>query len=236
MREDNRSKKIIPETIGIIMDGNRRFARAKGLPLFKGHAAGFEKLKEFLRWSREAGIRTVIIYAFSTENWNRAKGEVNYLMKLLERMVIDKANELKREKFRVKFIGQLERLPEKIKMAIPKLEEETKHNKETLVVAMSYGGRAEIVEAIKKLSKEKTKDEIAMIDEEDFGKYLWTAGFKDPELIIRTSGEMRTSNFLPWQSVYSEWYFTKTLWPAFTKSEFLKILENFSKRHRRHGK
>ena len=157
MREDNRSKKIIPETIGIIMDGNRRFARAKGMPLFKGHEAGFEKLKKFLRWSREAGIRTVIIYAFSTENWNRAKGEVNYLMKLLERMVIDKASELKREKFKVKFIGQLERLPEKIKIAIPKLEEETKHNKETLVVAMSYGGRAEIVEAIKNCLKKKQK-------------------------------------------------------------------------------
>ena len=233
--EDVKLNKNYPKTIGIIMDGSRRFARSKNLPIFKGHEAGYEKLKEFLTWVKEVGIETVIAYAFSTENWGRAKDEVVYLMKLLERVVIDKAGELKKEKIRVKFIGQIERFPEKIQSAIKKLEKETGHYKTTLVIALSYGGRAEIVQAVKKIIKE-SKNNSNSISEDNFDKFLWTAGIPEPELIIRTSGEIRTSNFLIWQSIYSEWYFVKTFWPAFKKSEFKKILLDFAKRERRNGK
>lgn len=233
---DDKTKKVVPNTIGVIMDGNRRFARSKGFPVIKGHELGYEKIKEFLSWVKEAKIHNVIIYAFSTENWKRAREEVGYLLKLLEQVVIDKAGELKREKTKIKFIGQLERFPEKIRKAMLALENDTKHNKETLVVAMSYGGRAEIIEGIKKLVREKGKEGALQLKEEDFGKFLWTAGVPDPDLIIRTSGEVRTSNFLPWQSAYSEWFFPKTLWPAFTKAEFFKILKEFSERERRNGK
>lgn len=218
------------------MDGNRRFARARGLPVFKGHELGYEKLKDFLRWCKDKRVSTVVAYAFSTENWKRTKEEVGYLMKLLERVVIDRVDELLKEKIRVKFIGQIERLPEKIQIGIKKIERDTEKYKDfTLVLALSYGGRVEIIEGIKKVAKEKGTQAISKLKEEDFGDYLWTAGIPDPELIIRTSGEMRTSNFLPWQSAYSEWFFSKTLWPAFTKREFYKILEDFSNREIRNG-
>ena len=227
----------IPKSIGIIMDGNRRFARARGLPIFKGHEAGYEKLKEFVRFAREAGVRTVIAYAFSTENWNRAKEEVGYLIMLLERAVIKQADEFLKEKVCVRFIGQIECFPKRIRDAIKKIERETSQYKDfTLVLLLSYGGRAEIIEGIKKLVKEKGAKGALEINESEFGKYLMTAGIPDPELVIRTSGEISTSNFLPWQSVYSEWFFTKTLWPAFSRREFLKILKEFASRERRKGK
>ena len=227
----------IPKTIGLIMDGNRRFARARGFPIFKGHELGYEKLKDFLRWSKDAGINTVIAYAFSTENWKRTKEEVGYLIKLLEHIVTDKAEELLKEKIKIKFIGQLERLPGKIQTGIKKIEHDTgKYKNFTLVIALSYGGRAEIIEGVKKLAREEGIQGISKLREEDFGSYLWTAGIPDPELIIRTSGEMRTSNFLPWQSAYSEWFFSKTFWPAFTRREFQKIISDYSARERRNGK
>ncbi|MEK7558517.1 MAG: polyprenyl diphosphate synthase [Patescibacteria group bacterium] len=226
-----------PKTIGLIMDGNRRFARSRGFPALKGHELGYEKLKEFLRWAKDRGVRTVIAYAFSTENWKRTKEEVGYLMKLLERVVVNQVDEFLKEKIRVKFIGQIERLPGKIQAGIKKIERETEKYKDfTLVIALSYGGRAEIIEGIKKLVKEKGMQVISKLKEENFGNYLWTAGIPNPELIIRTSGEVRTSNFLPWQSAYSEWFFSKTFWPAFTKREFHKILRDFSNRERRNGR
>lgn len=229
--------KNYPKSIGIIMDGNRRWARGRKLPPVKGHEAGYEKFKEFVRWAKELGINTVYVYAFSTENWKRPDNEVVYLMKLFSRVLGPDAAELINEKVRVKFVGQLDKFPVSIRLGIKSLEAATaKFTGPRLVICVSYGGRAEIISAIKNLVKEKGAKDISKLNEETFSKYLWTAGTPDPELIIRTSGEIRTSNFLPWQSVYSEWFFTKTLWPAFTQKEFIKILEDFSQREIRKGK
>lgn len=219
------------------MDGNRRWARARGFSPTRGHEAGYEKFKEFVRWAKEFGVNTLYVYAFSTENWNRSGNEVGYLMKLFSRVLGPDAKELIKEKVRVKFVGQLDKFSPKIRAGIKSLEAITsRFTGPTLVVCVSYGGRAEIISAIKKLAKERSAKDIAKLSEENFSKYLWTAGVSDPELIIRTSGEIRTSNFLPWQAVYSEWFFTKTLWPAFTREEFGKILKDFASREIRKGK
>ncbi len=229
--------KNYPKSVGIIMDGNRRWARAKGLDVFKGHEAGYERFKDFVGWAKEFGVRTVYVYAFSTENWNRSKSEVGYLMKLFANVVGGEAKNLVKKKVRVKFVGQTDRFSPSIRFGIRNLERATaKFAGINLVICVSYGGRAEILSAIKKLTKEKSSKELSKIDEGMFEKYLWTAGFPDPELIIRTSGETRTSNFLPWQSVYSEWFFSKSMWPAFTKKEFEKILDDFSSREIRRGR
>ncbi|MCR4330311.1 MAG: polyprenyl diphosphate synthase, partial [Patescibacteria group bacterium] len=214
----HKQEKNIPKCIGIIMDGNRRWARKRGLPVYEGHRAGYKKLKELLTWAREAGVKTVVAYAFSTENWNRSKLEVGFLLKLLRNVLVDEVEDIKKEKVRVRFIGDLSRFPKDIEEGIRKLEKETMVYKEnTLVLAVSYGGRPEIVAAVKKIAQEKTKEEIGKMTEKEFSKYLWTKDIPDPDLIVRTGGEKRLSNFLPWQSVYSEFYFTPTLWPAFLR-------------------
>jgi len=219
------------------MDGNRRWARARGLPVLKGHEAGYEKLKEFVRWCKEFGIGTVYAYAFSTENWNRPKEEVGYLMKLLSTVLKTESNDLLKEKVRIKFVGQIEKFSPAIRFGIKKIEKATeKLTGLTLIICLSYGGRAEIISAIKKLVHERGGRGAAKITGDEFQKHLWTAGFPDPELIIRTSGEIRTSNFLPWQAAYSEWFFTKTLWPALSRREFEKILRDFAKRDIRRGR
>lgn len=228
---------LAPNCVGIIMDGNRRWAKEKGLSVIDGHKEGYEKLKEVVGWSKEVGVRTVIAYAFSTENWNRVETEVNYLLKLFKTVLIDEGDELKKQGFKVKFIGDIGKFPKEIQSGIKKMEDETSHfGDNDLLIAVSYGGRLEIVEAVKKLSLTKTKEEIEGLTEVEFSNYLYTAGFCDPDLIIRTGGEERLSNFLPWQSVYSEFYFSKTYWPAFGKEEFLKILDEYSGRERRRGK
>lgn len=232
----HKQKKNIPECVGIIMDGNRRWARKRGLPVHEGHRAGYKKLKELLTWAREAGVKTVVAYAFSTENWNRSKLEVGFLMKLLRNILADEIADIKKERVRVRFIGDLDKFPKDIQEGIRTLEEETGVYKEnTLVLAISYGGRAEIVSAVKKIAQEKTKEEIGKMTEKEFSQYLWTKDIPDPDLIVRTGGEKRLSNFLPWQSVYSEFYFTPTLWPAFSRREFDKILAEFATRERRKG-
>lgn len=232
----HKQEKNIPKCIGIIMDGNRRWARKRGLSVHEGHRAGYKKLKELLTWAKESGVKTVVAYAFSTENWNRSKLEVGFLLKLLRNVLVDEVEDIKKEKVRVRFIGDLSRFPKDIEEGIRKLEEETiVHKENTLILAISYGGRAEIVSAVKKISQEKTKEEIGKMTEKEFSKYLWTKDMPDPDLIVRTGGEKRLSNFLPWQSVYSEFYFTPTLWPAFLRREFDKILAEFAKRERRRG-
>ncbi len=225
-----------PSSIGLIMDGNRRWAKKHKLPFFEGHNAGYKKLKEFLKWSRARGIKTLYVYAFSTENWNRSKNEVSYLMDFFKRLVTEEAQNLIKEKVRVRFVGQIDRFSLPIRAGIKALEKSTAHFGSDLVICVSYGGRAEIIQTIKSLIADKGISGIKNLTEEIFSRYLWTKNLAEPELIIRTSGEVRTSNFLMWQSAYSEWFFSKTLWPAFTEKEFDRILKDFRTRETRRGR
>ncbi len=221
-----------PSCVGIIMDGNRRWAKERGLPVALGHRAGYKKLKEVVLWAKEAGVCDVVVYAFSTENWARNKKEVETLMKLFG-VVLKQKDIFKKQKIRVRCIGQTERFSDEIKKNIKEMEDATKEHKGmNLFIALSYGGRAEIVSAVNRMLTEKVKN----ISEKEFSGFLWTADILDPDLIIRTGGERRLSNFLPWQSVYSELFFTDTYWPAFTKREFKSILAEYGKREKRKGR
>ncbi|MBP7741693.1 MAG: di-trans,poly-cis-decaprenylcistransferase, partial [Candidatus Pacebacteria bacterium] len=226
-----------PETaglsVGIIMDGNRRWARERGLHTFEGHKAGLEKIPELMEWAKEMGVKEVVLYAFSTENWGRAVDEVDYLMKLFEKF-FEKWMETAVEKgTKIRFIGDLSRASEKIRVLIKRVEETTFEGTEgTLIVAFSYGGRPEILAAVNTLlSQGKT-----MVDEQMFTDALWSHDLMDPDIIVRTGGEKRLSNFLTWRSAYSELFFTDTKWPAFSKEEFLSIIEEYGNRERRRGK
>lgn len=223
----------VPSCVGIIMDGNRRWARAQGRPVFDGHAEGYKRLEDVLRWSREASIPHVAAYVFSTENWQRSEEEVGYLMKLFRSVLENEIQRMVEEKVRVRFIGDSARFSEEIQKMMVKMEEETSKNYDiTLHLLMSYGGRAEIVAAANALLKKGT----TIVTEEAFANSLWSHPVPDPDLIIRTGGEKRLSGFLPWQSIYSELFFIDTFWPAFTKQEFDSILVEFAQRERRHGK
>lgn len=218
--------------IGFVMDGNRRWAREHELPTLEGHKKGFDKFNEVIRWIHDAGIKNAIFYAFSTENWNRSEQEVSYLMDLFEQSFqsIEEAHE---KKIKMRFLGQIERLPKTLQKVIAQIELETKeYTNGTVGIAVSYGGRADIVQAANKLLERGTKN----ITQEEFEKELWTHDMPDPDLIVRTGDAMRLSNFLTWQSAYSELYFTKTSWPDFNKKEFDAILEEYEKRERRLGK
>ncbi len=228
-------KENIPQCVGIIMDGNRRWAKKRGLPTLEGHRRGYKKLKEITLWCKETDIRNIIVYAFSTENWNRSEKEKGYLMNLFRDFIFKEMQWLKKENVRIKFIGQIEKLASDIQKGIKDLERETEKGIYTLYVAVSYGGRAEILSAVRKISCEKTKEEIGSMKEQDFSQYLWTGDMPDPDLVIRTSGEKRLSNFLSWQSVYSELFFPKVCWPSFTKKEFMEIIERYKERKRRKG-
>ncbi len=226
----------IPLHLGIIIDGNRRWARERGLPAFEGHRQGYENVKKIADLCKQKGIKILTVYVFSTENWNRSKIEVGYLMKLLSR-ALNKNNVEKYHKkgFRLRILGQKERLSEDLQKETEKAEELTKNNNEmTLNLAISYGGRPEIIQAVRNIIKAKISDE--KVDEELVSKNLWTAGMPDPDLIIRTGGEQRLSGFLTWQSVYSELYFTKIYWPAFTEKDLDEALLDYSQRQRRFGK
>ena len=226
------SENKVPECVGIIMDGNRRWAKEKGLPSLLGHKEGYQRLKDCLKWAKERGVKYVIVYAFSAENWERSKEEVGYLMNLLREAITNEVDSLREEGAKVQFIGKREKLPDDIQDGIPKLEEDTKDNADlTLVVALSYGGRSEIIEAVNKALEVGEK-----VDEESFSNLLWTKGIPDPDIIIRTGGGKRLSGFLSWQSVYSELFFVDTYWPDFSREEFEKILNDYSKIDRRHGK
>lgn len=222
----------IPRSIGVIMDGNRRYAKEQGLPAMVGHKLGYAKLKEFLGWCRDAGIEHVTVFAFSTENWKRKSEEVGYLMELF-RVAIGEVDEYaKKEKMRVYFPGDRSAFSADLQEAMERVERETSmNNSRTISIALSYGGRAEIVDAIRRIPKEK----IETIGEEEFSRLLWTANTPDPDMVIRTSGEKRLSGFLTWSSVYSELFFTDTYWPAFTKEEFTAMLKEYDERERRYG-
>ncbi|KKU68191.1 MAG: Isoprenyl transferase [Parcubacteria group bacterium GW2011_GWA2_47_16] len=216
----------------MIMDGNRRWAKAKNLPTFEGHRRGYEKLKEVARWVKKAGIKYLVVYALSTENWNRAKDEVSYLLDLIRLVLTEEFESIKKDGGRIICIGERERFSTDIQELMDKAERETSAVQGvTLVLALSYGGRAEIVQAVNRAVLKGVP-----VDEKSFDNLLWTKNIPNPDLIIRTGGEMRLSGFLPWQSVYSELFFTKTFWPDFSEGEFKSILEEFSNRKRNFGK
>ncbi len=225
----------IPVHVAIIMDGNGRWAKQRGLPRTEGHRAGTENMRPVLTAAVEFGIQMLTVYAFSTENWGRPEDEVRGLMKILEDTITRETPELHKNGVRLRHIGSLEGVSEQMKQAIQSAIELTKHNDRiTLNVAFNYGGRAEILNAIKRMIQDGvTPDQI---DEKFFERYLYTAGLPDPDLIIRTAGEMRLSNFLIWQAAYAEYYSTPTYWPDFDKAELYKALVAFSQRQRRFGK
>lgn len=222
-----------PVCMGIIMDGNRRWARARNLPVFEGHAEGYKKLQEVLRWAHEAGIPDVVAYAFSTENWQRSSDEVGYLMKLLRSILEEKKEEMIAERVRARFVGDRSRFGSDVQKLMSEMEEATAASYDTtLHILLSYGGRSEIVAATNTLLAEG----VTSVTEESFAEKLWSCPMPDPDLIVRTGGERRLSNFLPWQSVYSELFFVDTFWPDFSREEFDSILTEFNTRERRRGK
>lgn len=223
-----------PTTIGIVMDGNRRYAKEQGLTSFEGHRQGMRKIRDVVRWAKEAGVQNVITYAFSTENWNRLPEEVAYLMTLFESAFGGEDIEaIKQEGFRVRVIGERDRLPKALQKKVEEAEERTKEGEAgTLAVALSYGGRTEIVDAVNRI----LQSGASSVDEQTLRSMMWSADIPDPDLIIRTGGDQRLSNFLPWQSVYSELFFTETKWPAFEKGEFDSILAAYGARERRLGR
>lgn len=230
-----------PHHIGLIVDGNRRFARGKGLASNQGHTLGSEKLEEFLRWCWRLEIKIVTLYAFSTENFNRSDKEVNFLMDLITDKLIHFQTDpvVKQQQVKIKVIGRREGLPAAMVREVEKVESMTNdYNGFQLNIALGYGGRAEIVDAIKKIAAKVADAELSVdhIDEELVGKYLYTEGIPDPDLIIRTSGEERLSGFLLWQSAYSELYFTEVYWPAFRMIDFWRALRIYQQRERRFGK
>ncbi len=215
------------------MDGNRRWAKARRLPSFEGYRAGYNKIEEVLNWCNDAGIRILTLYAFSTENWNRPKKEVDFLMNLFHRALTKDIKKFHKNNICVRVIGRKEKLPEKIKKAILKSEKLTKNNTAGILnLAINYGGRLELIDAFNKIAENPPKK----ITEDLISKNIYTAGLPDPDLIIRTSGEHRLSGFLTWQSVYSEFYFTEHHWPEFSKEDFDNALSNFANRRRRFGK
>ncbi|MEI8132478.1 MAG: isoprenyl transferase [Leptolinea sp.] len=225
----------IPDHIAIIMDGNGRWAKSRGLPRLAGHKAGTENLRRVIRGCVEFGIKYLTIYAFSTENWGRPADEVAGLMHIVEEVIDKELGELNKEGVQLRHIGHLDQLNPTLQKKVLLAVEMTKNNSRLILnIAFNYGGRDEILCAVKGILDDGIKSE--QITPEVFSSYLFTNKTPDPDLIIRTSGEMRISNFLIWQSAYSEWYFTSTLWPDFDQEELRKALFVFSERDRRFGK
>ena len=223
-----------PTHVAIIMDGNRRWAKERGLPAFAGHRKGYKRIEEIVKFAKSVGIEQLTFWAFSTENWNRDKKEINGLMRIFRQLLRKSSMKmLTNENAKIVIFGDIERFPSDIREKVRNLVLETKQNNGiTVNIALNYGGRAEILRAINKLLQEKQ----SAIDETHFSSYLYSANQPDPDLIIRTGGELRLSGYLPWQSVYSELYFTKAYWPDFDSEKFRIALEDFSNRQRRFGK
>ncbi len=225
----------LPVHVAVIMDGNGRWARKRGLPRLAGHRAGVENMRRILQTSVEFGIQVLTIYAFSTENWGRPEDEVHGLMDIIDEVLVREVPELHKNGVRLRHLGRLDGIGDKTREGVRRAIELTKDNDRiTLNVAFNYGGRAEILDAVRQMIEQHVTPEQAT--EEMFASHLYTAGLPDPDLIIRTAGEMRLSNFLIWQSAYSEYYSTPTLWPDFDKQELYKALLAFSQRQRRFGK
>jgi len=241
-KNNDLSKKIdkqkVPEHVAIIMDGNGRWATKKGLPRSYGHKRGVSVLKEILKLSKKLGCKVLTVYAFSTENWTRPRKEVDFIINLFNEVLINEIEEIHEESTKIKFIGDLSPFPETLKKIISNSESLTKNNNKFLLnVCVNYGGRQEIVKVAKELALKSSSGEIipSEVNEELFNSELLTRGIKDPELLIRTSGEKRISNFLLWQLAYSEIYISDVLWPDFNEFEFLKAIIDYQSRNRRFG-
>ncbi len=228
----------LPQHVAVIMDGNGRWAKQRGLPRVEGHRNGVESVRAIVRAAGEVGIKYLTLYAFSVENWNRPKDEVDTLMKYLARFLKNEIGELNRNNVRLEAIGQIWRLPEAVQQQLEKTKAAlAKNNGLTLVLALSYGGRTELVEAVRAIAA-KTKSgalDPAEINERLIAEHLYTRHYPDPDLLIRTSGEMRVSNFLLWQISYAELVVTQVLWPDFRKAQLIEALEEYARRHRRFG-
>ena len=229
----------ILQHMAIIMDGNGRWAAKRGLPRSLGHKKGAERVQEIARAAGEMGIKYLTLYAVSTENWQRSAEEVDALMGLLRQYLKSELSELQKNGVRIIFIGERDMLPADISEAMYRLEAETQNNdKMTLCIALSYGSRQEIVGAVRKIAALAKRGDISPeeIDEKMFSDMLYTKGIPDPDLVVRTSGEQRVSNYLLWQLAYAEFYFSDVLWPDFDREELEKIVKNFQTRERRYGK
>ena len=229
----------LPYHIAIIMDGNGRWAKKKLMNRVQGHEKGAEAVRTAITTCREFGIKILTLYAFSTENWSRPQKEINALMKLLKKFIQSEKDELHNKNIQLNVIGQKERLPEDVQKELDLAIEKTQdNNKMVLNLALSYGAREEITQAVRKIAFKVQQGKLLLeeINVKTISKHLYTADIPDPDLLIRTSGEMRVSNFLLWQIAYSEFFITKTLWPDFTRDEFINILRDYQKRDRRFGK
>ncbi len=229
----------IPQHVAIIMDGNGRWAKLRNKERVFGHKKGVEATKEVVEAAGEIGIKYLTLYAFSNENWQRPKDEVDALMELLVNEVTNELDKINEQNVRLKVIGDLSKLKKNVYQAVIKSVESTKNNTGlTVIIALSYGAREEIINAVRQIAT-KVKNgelEVEQITSELFSDFLYTAGIPDPDFLIRTSGEVRISNFLLWQLSYTELYFTKTLWPDFRKEQFFEAIYNYQQRERRFGK
>ncbi|MDB4349482.1 isoprenyl transferase [Omnitrophica bacterium] len=222
----------LPKHIAIIMDGNGRWAKMHRLPKMAGHREGIESLRDIIKYCRQTGIPILTVYAFSSENWKRPKREVGTLMGFVKKYLDIELDTLKKNEIRLNFIGRLDELPPSVGQEVKMAMHETKrYSKLIFNVALNYGSRGEIVDAVNMILSQGRK----RINEDTFGQFLYTKGLPDPDLLIRTSGEMRISNFLLWQLSYAEFYFTQTLWPDFKRGDLQKAIEVYKKRSRRFG-
>jgi len=238
MHERRIRAETIPRHVAVIMDGNGRWAERRGLDRVLGHRAGIEALRATVRAAHELGVRFLTLYAFSTENWSRPKGEVDALMGLLEHYLAAELEELDRNGIRLRAIGRLDRLPEVTRVKLEEALERTRDNSEmTVVFALSYGGRTEIADAARKLARdvESGKLDPEQIDEKTFAAYLYDPELPDPDLLIRTGGEARVSNFLLWQIAYAELHVTEVMWPDFRKNDLVEAVLDYQQRERRYG-
>lgn len=242
MSTDKRENAVpgqIPKHVAVIMDGNGRWAKERGLPRVMGHHRGVESIRQVVKTAREIGVEFLTLYAFSKENWERPKEEVEFLMKLLSQYLDSELKELEKNQIGFNIIGHLKDLPEEIQKKIERNMEQTANDRKMLLtLALSYSGRTDILDAVKQLANRVKSGELKaeQIDEKAFSSCLSTAGMPDPDLLIRTSGEMRVSNFLLWQISYTELYVTSKCWPEFRREDFLEAIRNYESRERRFGR
>jgi undecaprenyl diphosphate synthase len=239
VNRSSQSKNSPPEHVAIIMDGNGRWAKERGLPRIEGHRRGAEAVKRTLKAAQDYGVKVITLYAFSVENWNRPKDEVDALMKLLERFLADQLPVLIKRKIRLQVVGRYRELPERVQNKLREAEAATQDfAQHTLALALNYGARTELIDAVKAISEAAQAGDVDLndLDYDAFRPYLYTRDLPDPDLVIRTSGESRLSNFLLLQAAYAEIYITPVLWPDFDEAHFNAALEDYAKRERRYGK